>query len=298
VPAGVLWPLVVTGVGVVVLWTQADDAQRARWRAATGNDRLVGVLRTLTGVVLVVVGSSVVFSRQVGVGEAGPVAVAVLVVVAGLALVSGPWWLRMARELSAERAARIREQERAEIAAHVHDSVLHTLALIQRHADDPREIGRLARAQERDLRTWLYRPAPAEALTLRAAIERAAAEVEDAHGATVEVVVVGDCPLDDSGSALLHATREALVNAAKYAGAAPVAVYAEVDADRIEVFVRDRGPGFDLARVPADRMGVRQSVIGRMERNGGRAVVRSAHGAGTEIRLEMPVQPSSGRPPS
>jgi signal transduction histidine kinase len=291
VSGGVVWAVVVAGAGVVVLWGQADDAQRARLRAATGTARALGLpprrrrrrARHRRR------------SDPAGPGHrrryGPPGGAAALVVVAGLALVSGPWWLRMARELTAERAARIRELERAEIAAHVHDSVLHTLALIQRHAGDPREVGRLARAQERELRTWLYRPPPAETLTLRAALERAAAEVEDAHGATVDVVVVGDCPVDEPGSALLHATREALVNAAKYAGAAPVSLYAEVGEDRIEVFVRDRGPGFDLARVPADRMGVRQSVIGRMERHGGRAVVRSASGAGTEIRLELPRRP-------
>ena len=143
---------------------------------------------------------------------------AALVVAAGLALVSSPWWVRMARDLAAERSARIREQERAEVAAHVHDSVLHTLTLIQRHVDDPREVTRLARAQERELRGWLYRPAPDATQHLAAALERVAAEVEDAHGVAIEVVVVGDCALDDRLAALRDAAREALVNAAKYAG--------------------------------------------------------------------------------
>jgi len=285
---GLVWPLAVAGAGVVLLWSQADDVQRARWRAATGTGRVAGVVRTALGVLLVVGGGAAVLTRERGFGDAAQVGLAALVVVSGLALVSGPWWLQMARDLTAERAARIREQERAEIAAHVHDSVLHTLALIQRSAGDPREVGRLARAQERELRSWLYRPKPAQDATLRQALETAAAEVEDDHRATVEVIVVGDCPLDESAAALLQATREALVNAAKYAGEAAVSLYAEVEPERVVVYVRDRGPGFDLATVPTDRLGVRQSIIGRMERNGGRAVLRSAAGQGTEVTLELP----------
>jgi signal transduction histidine kinase len=216
-------------------------------------------------------------------------------VVAGLALVSSPWWLQMARELSAERNARIREQERAEVAAHVHDSVLHTLTLIQRHVDDPREVTRLARSQERELRGWLYRGRADPDQDLAAALERAAAEVEDAHGIAIEVVVVGDCPMDEHLAALRDAAREALVNAAKYAGGAPVSLYAEVEPDQVTAFVRDRGPGFDPDDVPEDRLGLRQSVRGRMSRNGGTAVVRSAPGDGTEVQLEMPRDTSRAR---
>ena len=225
-------------------------------------------------------------------GTSGGV-VAALVVAAGLALVSSPWWVRMARDLTAERSARIREQERAEVAAHVHDSVLHTLTLIQRHVDDPREVTRLARAQERELRGWLYRPQADAAQKLAAAFEQAAAEVEDAHGVAIEVVVVGDCPVDERLAALRDAAREALVNAAKYAEGAPVSLYAEVEPEQVTVFVRDRGPGFDPDAVPADRLGLRQSVRGRMDRNGGSAVVRSSPGDGTEIQLEMPRQTRS-----
>ncbi len=193
----------------------------------------------------------------------------------------------MARDLAAERAARIREQERAELAAHVHDSVLHTLTLIQRHVDDPRAVARLARAQERELRAWLYRPVADPDTTLTAALERMAAEVEDAHAVSVEVVTVGDCDLDERLRAMLHATREAVVNAAKYAGGS-ISLFAEVEPHQVTVFVRDRGEGFVLAAVPPDRMGVRQSILGRMERNGGRATVRGAPGEGTEVQLEMP----------
>jgi signal transduction histidine kinase/phage shock protein PspC (stress-responsive transcriptional regulator) len=290
--AGLAVPLLAVGFGVVILWRQADDAQRERFRAATSNHRWSGRVRAVIGIALVVVGGGALLLGPADLSGASGGLLAAVVVAAGLALISGPWWLQMARELSAERAARIREQERAEVAAHVHDSVLHTLTLIQRHVDDPREVGRLARAQERELRTWLYRPVADPESTVQSALERVAAEVEDAHGVAVEVVVVGDGALDDRLRAMLLAVREALVNAAKYAGDAPISVYAEVEPGQVTVFIRDRGPGFDFDAVPADRLGLRQSVIGRMQRHGGTAVVRSGADEGTEVQLEMPRSPS------
>jgi signal transduction histidine kinase len=290
-------PLVLAGVGVVILWRQADDSARARWRAATTSTvagRPAHVVRAILGVVLVLGGAVLLLLTRGGVGEAGGFLLATLVLLAGIALIAGPFVLRLVRDLGAERAARIREQERAELAAHVHDSVLHTLTLIQRQVDDPRAVARLARAQERELRGWLYHPAADPDTTLAAALERVAAEVEDGHDVSVEVVVVGDATLDDRLAALLQAAREALVNAAKYAGAAgPISVYGEVEAGQVTVFVRDRGAGFALEDVPADRMGVRESILGRMSRNGGRAVVRSEPGAGTEIELDMPREGAS-----
>jgi signal transduction histidine kinase len=200
----------------------------------------------------------------------------------------------MTQDLSEERLMRIRAQERAEVAAHVHDSVLHTLTLIQRNAEDPGEVRRLARAQERELRNWLYNPQGTgkdeddEPETLADAVKRAAAEVEDKHGVPLEVVVVGDCPLDEKLTAQMQAAREAMVNAAKYGGeGGAVQVYAEVEGRTVFVSVRDRGPGFDPDSVPADRMGVRESIIGRMQRNGGTARLRSVPGGGTEVELEM-----------
>jgi signal transduction histidine kinase/phage shock protein PspC (stress-responsive transcriptional regulator) len=289
---GLAVPLVAVGIGVSILWRQADDDARARWRAATGTHRFSGAARAAVGIALVVIGAAAILGPANLDGTAGGL-VAALVVAAGLTLVSSPWWVRMARDLAAERSARIREQERAEVAAHVHDSVLHTLTLIQRHVDDPREVTRLARAQERELRGWLYRPAPDATQHLAAALERVAAEVEDAHGVAIEVVVVGDCALDDRLAALRDAAREALVNAAKYAAGAAVSVYAEVEPEQVNVFVRDRGPGFDPDTVPEDRLGLRQSVRGRMARNGGTATVRSSPGDGTEVQLEMPRQTRS-----
>jgi phage shock protein PspC (stress-responsive transcriptional regulator) len=285
---GLAVPLVVVAVGVVILWRQADDIQRERWRAATATRKLPDAVRAGLGIALILIGGAAILIGPVDLnGTSGGLAAAIVVTV-GLGLVSGPWWMRMVRDLNTERSARIREQERAEVAAHVHDSVLHTLTLIQRHVDNPREVARLARAQERELRGWLYRPRTDPTATVTSEVNRVAAEVEDAHGVAIEVVVVGDAPLDDSLGALLHATRECLVNAAKYARDAPISVYAEVEPDQVTVFVRDRGPGFDPTAVPEDRLGLRQSVIGRMQRHGGVATVRSADGEGTEVQLEMP----------
>ena len=285
---GLAMPLVAVGLGVAILWRQADDDARERLRQATGTHRLGGAARAAAGIALILVGAGAILVGPADLNGTAGGLVAALVVAAGLALVSGPWWMRMARDLAAERNARIREQERAEVAAHVHDSVLHTLTLIQRHVEDPREVARLARAQERELRGWLYRPARDADDTMSAALERVAADVEDAHGVAIEVVVVGDCPLDDQLVAVRDAAREALVNAAKYAGDSAISVYAEVEPDQVTVFVRDRGPGFDVDAVPEDRLGLRQSVAGRMSRHGGTAVVRSSDGEGTEVQLEMP----------
>lgn len=299
---GLALPLIAVGIGVVILWRQADDDSRARWRQATGTSRLSGAARAAGGIALVAIGAVAILFGQVRGGGTSAGLMATMVVAAGLALVSGPWWVRMARDLTAERSARIREQERAEVAAHVHDSVLHTLTLIQRHVDDPREVTRLARAQERELRGWLYRPRPgsgagdATTPSVSAELERMAAEVEDAHGVAIEVVVVGDRPLDERLVPLRDAAREALVNAAKYAPGTAISLYAEVEPDQVTAFVRDRGPGFDPDAVPADRLGLRQSVVGRMTRHGGSAVVRSVIGEGTEVQLEMPLDGSRPAP--
>jgi signal transduction histidine kinase len=174
------------------------------------------------------------------------------------------------------------------VAAHVHDSVLQTLALIQKAAGSPTEVTRLARGQERELRTWLYSSGSTEG-SLSGALETLAAEVEESFQVTVDVVTVGDTPLSDKVAAVVAATREAVVNAAKHSGVTAVDVYCEVEPGQVTVFVRDRGRGFDPTTVPEDRHGLAGSVHGRMERHGGLAVVRSSAGEGTEVRLEMPL---------
>ncbi|MBZ6473864.1 ATP-binding protein [Streptomyces griseocarneus] len=289
-----IWPLVLIGAGVALVWRQADNARRAHWMEVSRRKRVLPLARGAAGVLLVGVGATGIVVLQGSAEHLGTVLQASLAVLVGIALLAGPSVVRMTQDLSAERTMRIRAQERAEVAAHVHDSVLHTLTLIQRNADDPREVARLARAQERELRNWLYNPEgrgkeeAEEPRTLAEAVKAAAAEVEDHHGVPIEVVVVGDCPLDERLDAQLQAAREAMVNAAKYGGqGGAVQVYAEVEGRTVFISVRDRGPGFDLDAVPDDRMGVRESIIGRMQRNGGTARLRSAPDGGTEVELEM-----------
>ncbi|MET7827955.1 PspC domain-containing protein [Streptomyces sp. NPDC005386] len=287
-----LWPTVLVGAGVALVWRQADNARRARWAEVGRRRRTLTLLRSAAGVLLVTAGVSGIFVLQGSAAHLGSVLQAALAVLVGIALLAGPYLVRMTQDLSEERLMRIRAQERAEVAAHVHDSVLHTLTLIQRNAESPGEVRRLARAQERDLRAWLYKPEGTgkdeEPDTLAEAVRRNAAEVEDKHGVPIEVVVVGDCPLDEGLTAQMQAAREAMVNAAKYGGdGGAVQVYAEVEGRTVFVSVRDRGPGFDLDAIPADRMGVRESIIGRMERNGGTARLRAVPDGGTEVELEM-----------
>jgi len=202
-------------------------------------------------------------------------------------LITGPWWLRLGRDLARERRERIRSEERAEVAAHLHDSVLQTLALIQRTADDPKAVVAMARRQERELRGWLYDGQSPATATLGTALAAAAEEVEARHGVTVEVVTVGDCPLDERLSALVAAAREALVNGAKWSGVSTISVYAEVRDGEVSVFVRDWGEGFELATVGPDHHGIRESITGRMNRHGGSALVRTAPGEGTEVQLRI-----------
>jgi signal transduction histidine kinase len=216
----------------------------------------------------------------------------VVLVIGAVVLLLGPWWLRVARSAMVERQARVRAEERTEIAARVHDSVLQTLALIQRRADDPQQVIQLARAQERELRSWLFdgrAPGSMDGLatTFAGGVKLIQRDVEAQHGVAVEVVIVGDCEIDDELSALLAAAREATVNAAKWSGAKVVSLFAEVEPTDVSVFVRDRGRGFDPASVPDDRKGLSESVKARMARRGGSATIKSVLGEGTEVGLTM-----------
>jgi signal transduction histidine kinase len=224
----------------------------------------------------------------------------VALVIAAVVLFLGPWWLRIARDLVLERQARVRAEERADIAAQVHDSVLQSLALIQRRADDPQKVVQLARLQERELRSWLFEGrSPDESdLTFAAGVRQIQQDVESRYGVPVEAVTVGDCELDENLNALLLASREATVNAAKWSGAGVISLFAEVEPDAVSIVVRDRGKGFDPAMVPDDRKGLAESVHGRMSRRGGTALVTSAEGEGTKVSLKMPrpASASVGRP--
>jgi signal transduction histidine kinase len=285
-------PFAVGGIGALILWQQADPDRRRSWVSGATEGMRQNRVRTLLGVILVVVGAIGFLIAEGQLREARPGLLFTAVVVGGLAVIAAPWLAGLWKELQQERRERIRQEERAEVAAHVHDSVLHTLTLIQRAAHDPREVARLARSQERELRNWLYQPKQDADASLAAAVRRIAAEEEDAHGVPIEIVCVGDTELDAGGrlGAMLHAARQAMVNAAKYSESPVISVYAEVEGEEVTVFVKDRGKGFDLDEIPLDRMGIRESIIGRMERHGGTARVRTEPGEGTEVMLTMKVE--------
>ncbi|MDQ0377460.1 signal transduction histidine kinase [Amycolatopsis thermophila] len=303
-------PLALALVGAAVVWREADESQRRRWRIGArsgvagvvlGGGGWSAAIRILAGVALVITGIGVVVLRSGSLDQVQFALLAVLATLVGVAVLTVPFWLRMVRDLGEERRARIRTEERAEIAAHLHDSVLQTLALIQKQAEAPKEVARLARSQERELRGWLYGPSgygtpKTERATrqLSEAIAGACGEVEDTFAISVSQVVVGDAELDDRLTALVLAAREAMVNAAKHAGVDEVSVYAEVEPTAVTVFVRDRGKGFDPDAVSEDRHGLADSIRGRMERNGGTTRLRTSPGEGTEVQLEMPVKADSG----
>ena len=292
----IVWPLVLVAAGAALLWRQSWDSPEAEQSPppapepapAAAAPSAGAISRNGLGIVFVLAAGVVFLWTTGALSAARDVLLSVLVVVIALAVIFAPWILRLVRSLTSERAERIRSQERAEMAAHLHDSVLQTLAMVQRRADDPNEVAALARRQERELRAWLAdRPAPGQAARLAPALEAAAAEVEERHGVPVEVVVVGDRELDAGVEAMVAAAREAMTNAAKFGDGSPVDVYAESADGRTQVFVRDRGPGFALDAVPADRRGVRESIVGRMERHGGHARITSDAEGGTEVELVL-----------
>ena len=289
---GLVWPVVLAAAGGALIWRQSAraaapapaEAEREERRRESGS----ALGRAALGVALVVGAALLFLYFNDALAPARDVLLPIVVVLVAGTLILAPWWIRLVRGLADERAERVRSQERAELAAHLHDSVLQTLALMQRQADNPREVAGLARRQERELRAWLNGGRPfGDRSTFAAALELAAAEAEEAHGVAVDVVAVGDHPLDDDAEALVAAAREAIVNAAKFGGGAAVSVYAEASDDGAEVFVRDRGPGFDPEAIPADRRGVRESIVGRMQRHGGDAVIHSVPGEGTEVELRL-----------
>ena len=299
--AGFLTSIAWTGyfalAGLALIYRNAGEDERAWLRQAMQPALEVGarsrrslVARSLIGVALLG-GAVALFVISHPTRSAADPLEGLGLLVAAVVVVFGPWWLRLTRDLMAERQARVRAEERADVAARVHDSVLQTLALIQRSAAEPDKVVQLARTQERDLRSWLFSTHPradgADGTTLVAAVEQIAGDVETSHGVPVDVVAVGDCPLDDDLSAMLAAGREAMVNAAKWSGAPSVSVFAEVERKRVSVFVRDRGRGFDPDTTPEDRQGIATSIRGRMQRIGGRVTIRSTVGEGSEVELSV-----------
>ena len=301
------WPLVIGVAGLALIWRNAPAEEQETMRrlaepllgaggaklGLTGKGkRSATVVRALLAGVLLISGLALLLRGHAGAELLRPLGGLILVVAAIMVLL-GPWWLRIARDLVVERQARVRAEERADMATRVHDSVLQTLALIQRNASEPQQVVKLARAQERELRSWLFDgQAPGSvrgaALTLASGVRLIQQEVEAAYGVTVEAITVGDCELDDDLDAVLAAAREATVNAAKWSGSSEVSLFAEAEPAEVSLFVRDRGCGFDPAAVPGDRKGLAESVFARMRRRGGSATVRSAPGEGTEVSLHMP----------
>ncbi len=262
-----IWPAALCGAGILL----------ARGRSGAA---------VVAGLSLVAVGV-VVFVDQNATGDGRDAAFQSSAVAIALLLLLGPWAWRLAAERNAERITRIRFEERAEMAARIHDSVLQTLALVQRESSDPKRVAALARRQERELRDWLYPDARAEGASLAAAIDAAAAEVEELHGVPVELVRTGDVPLDDRVEALVLAAREAMANAAEHSGAEEVSAFVDVGDDEIAVYVRDRGKGFDTSKVSKRKHGIAESIRGRMARAGGTAEVTSKRGEGTEVELRL-----------
>lgn len=273
------------GLAAVLDRTESGGLARVILPGSSGE---ISIFRLIAGITLVLAGLGLVASSIPAFSSIGGTALAVAITVVGLFVAFGPWFLRMRDDLGQERTARARQEERAEMAAHLHDSVLQTLALIQR-SDDPKRMASLARTQERELRGWLFNKAPIEGLELLStALEAAVARIEAERSIAIDLVVVGDARFDDRGAALVAAASEAMVNAANHSGVDRVSVYLEVEDGAAEVWVTDQGKGFERAAVPDDRRGLTESIEGRMSRQGGSAVVVSSLGEGTEVHLTLP----------
>ncbi|MFH6890247.1 ATP-binding protein [Corynebacterium aurimucosum] len=269
-------PLAVVAIGAVLAWLAYDR----------GLNTPVGLVAVAAGAVLVIGG--VVVAAVTWESGSGSAILATALTLVGFGALVVPLVLKLWRSLSQEQAAKAVSEERAEIAARLHDSVLQTLALIQKRAGDSREVTRLARAQERELRAWLFDAPSAAPTTCFGALEAACGEVEDLFDMRVSAVTVGeDTELTESAKLLIQAAREAMVNAGKHASVDVVDVYAELLAGELSIFVRDRGVGFDVEDIPADRHGIRDSIRARVEGSGGCVRISSTPGEGTEVELEV-----------
>lgn len=282
---GAVWVVTAIAFGVAVLTDRNVPGPLAA--LVDPNVDRPGRIRTVLGVVLLV-GGLAFFANTIGpIAELGAVLLAVSLTGVGLLVAFGPWVRRLTRDLGEERRERVRQEERAEMASHLHDSVLQTLALIQR-TEDPARMSILARQQEGELRDWLYGKAPLDGVDLMStALRDLAARVERDHQIPVEVVTVGDVSVDERTRAVLGAASEALVNAAKHSGASRLSVYMEVDNGKLEIFVTDQGKGFVLADVADDRKGIKHSILERAEKVGAAVAIESEPGEGTEVGISL-----------
>jgi len=283
-----VWPatLVIFGLSIAIDTSGVNYERSLSGITGTGEGRRSWWL-VAVGLIMMVGGLIVVLSSLDRLQTIGVLILALLLALAGFAIVAGPWIWSLVEDLNTERRARIRSEEKADMAAHLHDSVLQTLALIQR-SDDPKKMVTLARSQERELRSWLFDERASDAQTLRGGLAEAANRVEEAHDVPVSVVVVGESDLnDDRQRAIVGAATEAMMNAAKHSGADRVSVFAEASDTQVDVFVTDQGKGFDVDAVDGDRQGVAESIKGRMQRHGGTAKIDSESGVGTEVHLTI-----------
>ncbi|NEG55974.1 PspC domain-containing protein [Bifidobacterium sp. SMA15] len=281
--ADLIMPLLLAACGLIAAWSRFDAKQG---RIPTMVAGLVLIFLAYVAYVTTVMYSGTPFPRRI--------IIAGFMLLVGVVLAILPWASAMLRTVTAERAMKEREEERADMTAHLHDGVLQTLALIQLHSTEPDTVFTLARGQERELREWLYQERVTSDRSVSAGVKAIAAEVEDSHGRAIDVVTVGDARPSAATDALLDATRQALVNAVTHGGE-PVSVYCEADARQVEVYVRDHGGGFDVDAIPPDRLGIRESIIGRVRRRGGTVEIVSRSGWGTEVRMHMPVAAGGGR---
>lgn len=291
-----LIPVVIMVIGVLLSWWQLSASANGLGAGRAGRPALRAILRVGAGVLVAGGGALVLVLQGLTLPDMARAALAAFAVLLGAAVVVAPWWLRLWNELVRSREEQTRQAQREEMAAHLHDSVLQTLAMIRTSSADSQRVSQLARAQERELRQWLYQGSAAPELSLAEQLRAAAAELEDtvrsATGAAVviDLVCVGDLQPDEPTAALVQAAREAMLNAIKH-GAPPISVYLEVGQGAVEVFITDRGAGFEQSQIPDDRFGVRQSIIGRMTRAGGSAQLRKLPTGGTEVHLRLPTAP-------
>ncbi|WP_317643729.1 ATP-binding protein [Bombiscardovia apis] len=278
-PRRLVFPTILLASSLAIAWFHFGGDQRRVWTLAASGALILAAL------------ASYVFPTFPA-DEAWQMMLLALIVIAAVAVILTPWASSILARLSTERAQKEREEERADMAAHLHDGVLQTLALIQLHADDPQAVFTLARGQERDLRNWLYQERTPSDRSVSSGLQSIAAQIEDAHGKPIDVVTVGDAHPSAQTDALLDATQQALINAVTH-GAEPISVYCEAGKGKVEVFVRDHGAGFDTKAVPPDRLGIRESIIGRLERRGGTVEIVSRPNWGTEVRMHMPISAAS-----
>jgi len=297
------WTLLLGVVGLFAIVRGASSEERRHLEDFASSAPVLSVgssrgwrslfIRVVPGIILMVIGLNIL-NRIGGIwGAAVPALIGAFVLIGGLLVILTPWWLQNVRDLSVERRQRVRMEERSAVIAHIHDSVLQTLTLIERSAANESDVVRLARAQERELRQWLFDPERfashgAGATSFVGLVEAIENEIENDYGVRVQLVTVGDCVPDDDVVAVVAAAREAAINAAKWSGAPVVSIYAEADPHELTVFVRDTGSGFDVASVPADRQGIEVSIKQRLKQHGGTAKIRSTPGAGTEVQLTIP----------